>query len=59
MFYFIFFLLSGALGRILFVKGAIQVLWYYYCIKNRSGVSELGGFNKSTSKTVLDLLNPV
>jgi len=30
--------LSGALGRILFVKGAIQVLWYciivllYYCI---------------------------
>ena len=28
MFYFLFFLLSGALGRILFVKGAIQVLWY-------------------------------
>ena len=35
MFYFLFFLLSGALGRILFVKGAIQVLWYcivLYCI---------------------------
>ena len=36
---FLFFLLSGALGRILFVKGAIQVLWYWYwywyCIVTR------------------------
>jgi len=33
--------LSGALGRILFVKGAIQVLWYWYwyCCKNTRSTS--------------------